>query len=479
MIIIITLSMLYISNQMTFNGYDVIDLNIFYIVTILLAILAILVFSSVNTSIYLLFLLSLFVTIAIYLILTGFYLIGLSYLLVYIGAVSILFLFILMLINVRISELFIDSANSIPVVLLQSSPSTFVMKIGIIYISISYSDDLLSFYQTISDTFHIEKSSFGSRPMHPLIREAYDLYLAMQEKSVNIRPLFDQYISRIDFANFSPLSFTRDQLQFHCNLAIANHIQRMILCLLGSFVLILGVNIIYVIDLIVTVVDGFCNFVKWLVKTASIFFDPVRDCLPVSQKDAKGENSVSKSTNSINSNKATSGSSGSDGDKNGDHNSKKPMDIDSSEAILTLGQLLIVLEYITGQVLNLRQNTIQTRAEIEWYGSPTSHNYPNLRVTLQHVTRYAIAHHNEIVPSLNVTLASILSPDARARMSTNSNSTLRGLLSTIFMGQHLTNALIHHQEVRSLMDREGVTERGIEQGMFTYLLSQLSRRTSS
>lgn len=98
---------------------------------------------------------------------------------------------------------------------------------------------------------------------------------------------------------------------------------------------------------------------------------------------------------------------------------------------------------------------------------------------MQHVTRYAIAHHNEIVPSLNVTLASILSPDARARMSTNSNSTLRGLLSTIFMGQHLTNALIHHQEVRSLMDREGVTERGIEQGMFTYLLSQLSRRTSS
>lgn len=91
----------------------------------------------------------------------------------------------------------------------------------------------------------------------------------------------------------------------------------------------------------------------------------MRDCLPVSQKDAKGENSVSKSTNSINSNKATSGSSGSDGDKNGDHNSKKPMDIDSSEAILTLGQLLIVLEYITGQVLNLRQNTIQTRAEIE------------------------------------------------------------------------------------------------------------------
>lgn len=40
--------------------------------------------------------------------------IGLSYLLVYVGAVSILFLFILMLINVRISELLTDNNNSVP-----------------------------------------------------------------------------------------------------------------------------------------------------------------------------------------------------------------------------------------------------------------------------------------------------------------------------------------------------------------------------
>ena len=44
--------------------------------------------------------------------------IGLSYLLVYVGAVSILFLFILMLINVRISELVTDSNNSIPLAVL-------------------------------------------------------------------------------------------------------------------------------------------------------------------------------------------------------------------------------------------------------------------------------------------------------------------------------------------------------------------------
>lgn len=44
--------------------------------------------------------------------------IGLSYLLVYVGAVSILFLFILMLINVRISELVSDTSNSIPLAII-------------------------------------------------------------------------------------------------------------------------------------------------------------------------------------------------------------------------------------------------------------------------------------------------------------------------------------------------------------------------
>jgi NADH-ubiquinone oxidoreductase chain 6 len=43
---------------------------------------------------------------------------GLSYLLVYVGAVSILFLFILMLINVRISELLSDTSSSIPLAVL-------------------------------------------------------------------------------------------------------------------------------------------------------------------------------------------------------------------------------------------------------------------------------------------------------------------------------------------------------------------------
>ena len=61
-----------------------------------------------------LFLLGLFASISCYLIMLGLSFIGLSYLIVYIGAVSILFLFILMLINIRISELQSNTSNSIP-----------------------------------------------------------------------------------------------------------------------------------------------------------------------------------------------------------------------------------------------------------------------------------------------------------------------------------------------------------------------------
>jgi len=55
----------------------------------------------------------LFLIISGYLLLIGVSFIGLSYILVYISAVSILFLFTLMLINIRISELHTENFNSL------------------------------------------------------------------------------------------------------------------------------------------------------------------------------------------------------------------------------------------------------------------------------------------------------------------------------------------------------------------------------
>jgi len=110
--------MLYVVNEMTFSGYIVYNLDLLYIIVILLGMFVII---SKNPIVSVLFLIGLFLCVSAYLVLTGLNFIGLSYLLVYVGAVSILFLFILMLINVRLSELSIDSLNSIPLAILIGS----------------------------------------------------------------------------------------------------------------------------------------------------------------------------------------------------------------------------------------------------------------------------------------------------------------------------------------------------------------------
>ena len=97
------------------NGYRVEILFLFSVAAILCGIFVII---SKNPIVSVLFLIGLFLSIASYLIILGLNFIGLSYLLVYVGAVSILFLFILMLINVRISELQSETSNSIPLAII-------------------------------------------------------------------------------------------------------------------------------------------------------------------------------------------------------------------------------------------------------------------------------------------------------------------------------------------------------------------------
>jgi NADH-ubiquinone oxidoreductase chain 6 len=85
-----------------------------YIIIGIALVSGILIITSKNPIISVLYLILLFGSISCYLILIGLKFIGISYLLVYVGAVSILFLFILMLINIRVSELISDTSNSIP-----------------------------------------------------------------------------------------------------------------------------------------------------------------------------------------------------------------------------------------------------------------------------------------------------------------------------------------------------------------------------
>lgn len=109
------MSTFYILNETYTNGYIS---NILNIVSILAIVSGILVLISKNPIVSVLFLISLFGAISIYLNLIGLSFIALSYLIVYIGAVSILFLFILMLINIRLSELQDNTVNSIPLAII-------------------------------------------------------------------------------------------------------------------------------------------------------------------------------------------------------------------------------------------------------------------------------------------------------------------------------------------------------------------------
>ena len=93
------------------NGFKEEVIDILYLISILFGIFTII---NKNPIVSVLFLIGLFVTISGLLILVGLNFIGLSYILVYVGAVSILFLFILMLINIRISELLSETNNDLP-----------------------------------------------------------------------------------------------------------------------------------------------------------------------------------------------------------------------------------------------------------------------------------------------------------------------------------------------------------------------------
>ena len=96
-------------------GFFVFILNLIFFLCIFFGIFIII---SKNPIVSVIHLIILFSCISCYLILLGIKFIGLSYLLVYVGAVSILFLFILMLINIRVSEIISNTNNNIPLAIL-------------------------------------------------------------------------------------------------------------------------------------------------------------------------------------------------------------------------------------------------------------------------------------------------------------------------------------------------------------------------
>ena len=138
---------IFLLNDYITNGFMIEFVDMIYLISILFGVLTII---SRNPIVSVLFLIGLFVNIAGLLILVGYNYIGLSYILVYVGAVSILFLFILMLINIRISELLSETNNDIPLAVLtvllfyyivgQVLPSNLTDNTIVSYLSNSFSE---------------------------------------------------------------------------------------------------------------------------------------------------------------------------------------------------------------------------------------------------------------------------------------------------------------------------------------------------
>jgi NADH-ubiquinone oxidoreductase chain 6 len=140
------------------NGYLLEILDVISIIAILSGIFVII---SKNPIISVLFLIGLFLSISGYLILLGINFIGLSYLLVYIGAVSILFLFILMLINVRISELFNDANNSIPLAIIITIAFNYPIYEILPYGITSFNDYIFDLSDSLNEILNKDKGLFN------------------------------------------------------------------------------------------------------------------------------------------------------------------------------------------------------------------------------------------------------------------------------------------------------------------------------
>jgi NADH-ubiquinone oxidoreductase chain 6 len=157
------------------NGYRTEVLDIISLFAILCGILVII---SKNPIVSVLFLIGLFAGISCYLIMLGLSFIGLSYLIVYIGAVSILFLFILMLINIRISELQSNTSNSIPLAIAIAIAFNYPM-----FQLLPYNIAILNNYYNLNNIFYNISGSILNYGNNKISSSAYnnDIYFVTSQ----------------------------------------------------------------------------------------------------------------------------------------------------------------------------------------------------------------------------------------------------------------------------------------------------------
>jgi NADH-ubiquinone oxidoreductase chain 6 len=160
--------------------------NIFFDLLALGAILSsVLVITSKNPVIAVVFLISVFINAAGYLILLGIGFIGISYIIVYIGAITVLFLFVIMMINIKLTDI-IESGSqytkNIPLAL--AIGSVFVYEL---YTILPFTINNVSTISTLLETLTNLNSLFTGS----------NLFISNE-----VHTTFNPAIADISFSNF-------------------------------------------------------------------------------------------------------------------------------------------------------------------------------------------------------------------------------------------------------------------------------------
>lgn len=93
---------------------------------------SLLVITSKNPVISVVYLISVFINAAGYLILTGVHFLGISYIVIYVGAITVLFLFVIMLLNINLEEI-VEVGNQYT----KNIPLAFTITFLFIYILVN------------------------------------------------------------------------------------------------------------------------------------------------------------------------------------------------------------------------------------------------------------------------------------------------------------------------------------------------------
>ena len=135
---------------------------------------SVLVITSKNPVIAVIFLISVFVNAAGYLILLGIGFIGISYIIVYVGAIAVLFLFVIMMINIKLTDILETGSQytkNLPLAL--SIGSLFIYEIyTIIPFSFKYvSQDLLVKFNGFILNYEVSMNDWVNTAFNPVIAD--------------------------------------------------------------------------------------------------------------------------------------------------------------------------------------------------------------------------------------------------------------------------------------------------------------------